>query len=478
MVFPEAMLDQAAIGKIQAEYGHKRAFCKAVDALKEEYFATRQTESVPAISASSRGDRRPVTILSPASFEHGPILWVHERLCCGGIERQLSITAQEVRKRGLDDVRLLCTSLEAKFGNDFFLPSVRAALGRIYLANELPANVINELLPLALRHLGHIDWLNQDELSELMLFTLWMLHVRPRCVHVWQGDHPREALAACLAGVPRVILSGRSLSPRRRTPLGLEGPDVEKTYRTYAALREYPAFAMTNNSRAGREDYADWLDYPVEKIAIFTNAMPVPSIAAEDRAKLRTKLGLGPDAKIIGGAFRFSAIKNPQLWLAAAQRTLEQVENAVAVLWGEGPLLSECRAWVERSGCSGRILLPGKAADGMLALSISDVVLLTSIIEGLPNIVLEAQSLGIPVVTTQAGGTADAFAPGRSGWLVTRRTPEALAERLVFVLRDSEWAAQAKQHALAHITQNFTVERTMNSLLACYNDLPLQEAAV
>jgi len=58
---------------------------------------------------------------------------------------------------------------------------------------------------------------------------------------------------------------------------------------------------------------------------------------------------------------------------------------------------------VQQSGWAERIFLPGEATDGILALSVSDVVLLTSIAEGLPNVVLEAQALGIPVVTTIAG---------------------------------------------------------------------------
>ncbi|MCL2122679.1 MAG: glycosyltransferase [Desulfovibrionaceae bacterium] len=435
-----------------------------------QHAVTKEKKETGTALNAATPERSARTILSSASFESGPLLWVHKTLCCGGIERQLSVTAQEFCRLGMDDVHLLCTSLEPQRGHDFFLPSVQAALHRIHLLHALPESVINELLPLALRRIEQIDRFTQGELSELILFTLWMLHLRPKCVHVWLGDIPLPALAACMAGVPRVILSGQSLSPRRRTPFGLEGPDVKKTLRTYSVLRKYPAFHMTNNSRAGREDYADWLDYPAEKITIFTNAMPLPAINNIDKTALRHDLGLAPDAKIIAGAFRFVSIKNPQLWIAAAQRTLAQIEDAVAVLWGDGPLLAECRSMVDQSGWSDRILLPGKAADGISALSISDVVLLSSTIEGLPNVLLEAQSLGIPVVATQVGGVADAFVHERSGWLVARRTPEALAERLVWVLRNPEWAKQARQDAIAHVSEHFSLQHTMTALQSLYYD--------
>jgi len=45
----------------------------------------------------------------------------------------------------------------------------------------------------------------------------------------------------------------------------------------------------------------------------------------------------------------------------------------------------------------------------------------------------------------------------RSGWLVQRRTPEALAERLVFVLQNPKWAKLAGQFAVQHVHNNFSL---------------------
>jgi glycosyltransferase involved in cell wall biosynthesis len=403
-------------------------------------------------------------ILPPHAFAEGPLLLYHQTLCCGGVGRQLSLTARELHRRGIGDIHLLCTSLSP--GNDFFLQATRPALEGVHILGEPPESMA-ELLPLAIRALAPFRRFSGEEQADLALHILWMLHLRPRCVHVWHADLPHVALAACIAGVPRVILSGRSLSPLRRTPLGMEGPDVEKTARMYTELCAYP-FIMTNNSRAGKEDYAAWLKYPVEKIHIFQNTMPVHSIDEKAKAELKKRLGLAPDSRIIGGAFRFSAIKDPRLWLAAAQKALAQLENTAAVLWGDGRLHAECRNAVQIAGLEKKILLPGKAHDGIAALSIADVVLLTSRVEGLPNVVLEAQSLGIPVVTTRAGGVADALEHGSSGWIVTRRSAEALAERLVFVLRNEEWAKKAKERAISHIRDNFSFERSLRPLMALY----------
>ena len=56
------------------------------------------------------------------------------------------------------------------------------------------------------------------------------------------------------------------------------------------------------------------------------------------------------------------------------------------------------------------------------AIAVMDVLLLRSRVEGLPNVLVEAQALGVPVVTTRAGGAPEAIRHGVSGWLPTAAT--------------------------------------------------------
>ncbi len=410
----------------------------------------------------------PRTILTADSYAAGSVLWVNNSLCCGGVERQLTTSAQALRHHGVHTLKLLCTSLAPQANDDFFLPKVQDCFEHIYLVNELPQHTLNELLPLALKYTHIAPWLDQQESYALVMYIAWMLHIRPRCVHSWHGDWPLAALAACIAGVPRVILSGRSLSPRSRTPLGLEGPNVEKTHLTYTLLSKYPACTFTNNSHAGIRDYARWLECSPEQISLFTNVMPITTVPEAATLELKQHIGVPTHSKVISGAFRFVSIKDPLLWIAAAQNTCERVEDTVAVLWGDGPMYAQCQQLVASKGLTDKILLPGNAKDGMLALSIADVVLMTSKVEGMPNVLLEAQSLGIPVVTTQAGGAEDTFVHGRSGWLVPHRTADDLAERLAFVLTCPPWANKVAAHARQHLIANFSIEQNMARLTALY----------
>lgn len=408
-------------------------------------------------------------LLPKSAFANGDIVWVLRTLCCGGIERQLVTNAVALHEQGVTNINLLCSTLAPEAGYDFFLPQAKPVFKSIKLINDLPDPVVEEFLPLSLEVISNLTWMPQAKQNDFVLYLLWMLYLRPRVAHVWGGDAPVSALAACIAGVPKVILSGQSLPPNKRTPYGFEGPNVEETFTFYKYLCLYSSLVMTNNSCAGRQEYARWLGLSPDEIHVFHNAIEEqPPVKSESVLALKESLGIKPGTKIIGGAFRFASIKDPGLWINSAALALRKQDNAVAVLWGDGPLLEPCRKAVADLGLTDKILLPGKTNDVYLALSICDVMLLTSFVEGLPNVVLEAQVLGIPVVTTNAGGVADAVLDETLGWIVKKRDPRLLADRILFVLENEEWRKRVFENAPKYIAKKFSFTNSVSLLKQMY----------
>src|SRR5262249_61632640 len=84
----------------------------------------------------------------------------------------------------------------------------------------------------------------------------------------------------------------------------------------------------------------------------------------------------------------------------------------------------------DEAGLAARVILPGVTNDIVAAMSIMDVLLLTSFGEGLPNVLLEAQWSGTPVVTTDVGGASEAINPGVTGWAVPSGDARDLADRI------------------------------------------------
>ena len=106
---------------------------------------------------------------------------------------------------------------------------------------------------------------------------------------------------------------------------------------------------------------------------------------------------------------------------------LDDAPTAHLVLLGSGAEEAALRRQVEQSGLTRRVAFAGFRRDVLACLAAADVVVNPSFTEGLPNVLLEAFSLGRPVVATDVGGTAELVQDGRSGWLVPAGNPAALA---------------------------------------------------
>jgi glycosyltransferase involved in cell wall biosynthesis len=101
----------------------------------------------------------------------------------------------------------------------------------------------------------------------------------------------------------------------------------------------------------------------------------------------------------------------------------------------------------------------------------SDALLLPSLNEGLPTVLLEAMACGVPVVATDCGGVSEAFTDGVEGFLVPPRDAKALAEALARLWRDPELRARMGEAGRRTATSRFTLERQLDEFLAMYREV-------
>ena len=156
-------------------------------------------------------------------------------------------------------------------------------------------------------------------------------------------------MAAVLAGVPHVFLSGRNLSPVHFAFFQW------LIYPCYRALARCSGVHFLNNSDAGRRDYAAWLRLEPQQITVLRNGLHTGDFSPVDddhRNQARTALGLPSSAKVVAGAFRFSPEKQPLLWIDTATLIQQQCADAMFLLCGAGPLEDQVqlRAAAKRSG--------------------------------------------------------------------------------------------------------------------------------
>ena len=101
-----------------------------------------------------------------------------------------------------------------------------------------------------------------------------------------------------------------------------------------------------------------------------------------------------------------------------------------------------------------------------------DVFVLTSRIEGLPNVMIEAQAVGLPVVCTGAGGMAETFIEGETGFAVPSGAAVDFAQSIARLIDDDELRTRMGQHAAHHAREAFGIGRMVDQTLAAYGSAP------
>jgi glycosyltransferase involved in cell wall biosynthesis len=395
------------------------------------------------------------------------ILFVNNALSVGGAERQLVNTMIGLKARGYDDLVLLCERHPELYGSDIF----SRQLSKHQLAIEqLPGVPLSsppdQVVELDNKLRSQVDRWPQMLLDDVMFLSEVLQRRQPLVIHAWlDSTNIMAGLAGILMGVPRILLSTRNVAP---VHFSTWAPWMLPAYR---ALARHPSVVFVNNSAAGAKDYARWLALPVERFHIVPNGLNEDALLPPDRqavADFRQQHRIGPDARVVGSIFRLFDEKNPKLWLQVAAAVVRVHPDIHFLLVGSGPLLPAAQQFARKLGIESRVIFVGELADPRPALAVMDVFLLASRAEGLPNVLIEAQAQGVPVVTTAAGGAAEAIEPGQTGLVVSDMDPAPLAKAVLHALDDAAWADSARARAPVFAAANFGLKSMVDRTLGLY----------
>jgi glycosyltransferase involved in cell wall biosynthesis len=401
-------------------------------------------------------------------------------LVAGGAERQIVNTAVGLRRRIDADITILVSRLSSPPGNDFFHQDLIAE-GIDVREIQSPTSSVESWHQ---HHTADVeDWLHQlhralkglpPELSQELADTYLMLRaLRAAVLHAWL-DHSSvcAGLAALLAGVPRVILSGRNVSPLHFSYI--LRPYMRSAYR---AMAKRPETIFVNNSRGGANDYARWLGLDSQRFQVLYNGIDLDH--AEDTrpkriAALRQRHGIPEQALLIGGMFRLSPEKRPLLWVDTVTAVAKARADVFGLVFGAGPLLGELKDHVERAGLEDRIIVAPPTKESATALAAFDILLLTSRWEGTPNVVIEAQAGGTPVVVCGGGGAAEALDHGSTGLFVETSDASALSEAVIRLADDAALRQRFGERGPTFVETRFGLERMLSETLQLYGLPPAQ----
>lgn len=118
------------------------------------------------------------------------------------------------------------------------------------------------------------------------------------------------------------------------------------------------------------------------------------------------------------------------------------------VIYGEGPSRAELESYIDALNLKKSVFLPGTTTDILDKMKTARVFVLSSLMEGMSNAMIEAMCLGIPVISTKVAGATELIADGENGFLVDQRDPDAIAERMAAITDDMPFAEHLSRNAV------------------------------
>jgi glycosyltransferase involved in cell wall biosynthesis len=386
----------------------------------------------------------------------------------GGAERQLSALSVALHERG-HHVRVRVQSLAGVDG--YFAPHLQSRGIDVAALPPLRTKALVDFAKygIPMSFLRHIPGSLRP--SALMLAT--ELLARPVDVVHSYCDHPNVfgSWAGILSGTPVIRCSWRSAKPVGR--FYFESWMLEQ----YRLLARHAFIGFEANSVYAAHDYAEWIGIPQERVLVSRNGMREDwgrNVSCAERIRVRAELRIPLESPVVIYVGRLAPEKRPFDMLEVYRAITRQRADVHCIIAGADFLYADVAAALElfEPDQKRRIHLLGLRDDIPALLTAADALLLTSEIEGISNALLEAMSMGLPVVATNTGGTPEIVADGHTGYLAALGDIECMSQYLCALFDDAELRqsmGKCGQSVVNDFSMEALYERTVTSYMTALN---------
>ena len=295
--------------------------------------------------------------------------------------------------------------------------------------------------------------------------------IRPDVIHAWMYH---ANIVASLVGKSLVGLERAKIIWGIRHSLDNLGSDSISTRRAVALSRILAGGAdrIAYNSLSSARQHEAY-GFPDSKTVLIPNGFDTDRWRPDDmrRESMRKELGLNSEAIVVGFVGRYNAIKNIASFLRVIAPLMEKNERIHAVIVGRnnGPENPELRSLLKRLP-QARTHVLGQRIGTEGIFPAFDIFCLSSTSEAFPNVVGEAMSCGVPVVSTMVGDASHIV--GKTGYLAEPNSDNHLGQCLSKIISLSENERQRLgQQARARIIERFSKTEMIDKYRHLYQNL-------
>ncbi len=269
-------------------------------------------------------------------------------------------------------------------------------------------------------------------------------------------------IAAKFAGIPLLVRTRHLNLPLRRNPLNFIHylPDM------YITCGE----DMRNNliTRCG---------FPRGRVVSIPTGISIERFSTGRNRKAGLKYGIDAGCPVITNVGILRSVKGHEVTLKAVKTVVESVPHARFLIVGDGPRREALESLAAGLGISGHVIFTGFVEDIPGIYSFSDVAVLSSWSEGLPQSVLQAMAAGVPVIATRVGGVPEVVIHGKTGMLVEPGDHKALAQGIIKLLGDHRLSMQLAENARDTIVREHSLAHMIDRIESLYERLLRQKQA-
>ena len=211
---------------------------------------------------------------------------------------------------------------------------------------------------------------------------------------------------------------------------------------------------------------------PARQLVLLENAIDAEEYARrEPVAQAKARLGLPADGLVIGAVGRLAAEKGFDVLIRSVRDLIDRGLDVRLVIVGEGNERPKLERLTTELGVHGRVFMPGWQADVRGYFEAMDVFALSSWREGLPNELLEAMALEVPVVATRVNGVPRLVQDGRNGLLVGAGDQDGLTTALFAVLANPGLHDLLRRAGRRTVEARYSFPTRMQRLKRIYDEL-------
>ncbi|UCD26352.1 MAG: glycosyltransferase family 4 protein [Candidatus Bathyarchaeota archaeon] len=256
-------------------------------------------------------------------------------------------------------------------------------------------------------------------------------------------------------------------------------PNEKLMLRFNSLLRSYEKKLMKRSdaliavSLYTKKELTELYDIDEEKIHVVYNGVDTQKFRPNrERAGLRLELGLEEKHKIILCVGRLYYRKGITILLKSIPEVVQKFEDVRFIISGKGFKKNEenLRKLTQELDIEKHVMFLGYVPDEKLPdlYAASDIFVLPALYENFPFAILEAQSTGLPVISTKVGGIPEFLRENKNGFLVEPGDPEQLAQKIMTLLKDPELAEELGKCGRNLVEEKFAWPLITNQVVDLY----------